>query len=53
MLGITVGAYTTDMNSGPRARRVYRQETELARLRAAAGPPSLDGPQVPHVRGQL
>ncbi|KAL1520002.1 hypothetical protein AB1Y20_023483 [Prymnesium parvum] len=46
LLGITLGAYTTDMNSGPRARRMHRHEAELARLRAAAGPPSLDGPQV-------
>ena len=47
LIGIGVGAYTTEGHSGPRARRLTRQhETELARLRAAAGPPSLDGPIV-------
>mmetsp|Transcript_93139 Transcript_93139/g.279407 ORF Transcript_93139/g.279407 Transcript_93139/m.279407 type:complete len:221 (+) Transcript_93139:66-728(+) len=46
LLGILLGAYTTDMHSGPQTRRRHRDEAELARLRAGAGPPSLDGPQV-------
>ena len=34
------------MRSGPRVRRANKQAAELARLRAAAGPPSLEGPKV-------
>ena len=47
LLGMVLGAYTTDMRTyKPRDILLAKQKAELERLRAAAGPPSIDGPLI-------